>query len=91
VIYVLHFDEKYKHAGHYLGYTNNVERRMQQHRSGHSVPLMDAVNAAGIPWMLAATFKGDKAMEKALRHRKNTPRFCPQCIQARVLARMEGK
>jgi predicted GIY-YIG superfamily endonuclease len=88
MIYILHFEEKYKHAGHYLGYTAHVERRIQQHQSGHSVPLMDAVNAAGIPWMLAAILDGDKATEKRLRLRKNTPRFCPQCRQARIAAKV---
>ena len=79
-VYLIHFQHRYKHAGHYLGYSSNVIRRMKQHQSGSGVPLMRAVNEAGIPWQLVRTWDGgDMGLEKQLRHRKNNPRLCPIC------------
>jgi predicted GIY-YIG superfamily endonuclease len=79
-VYLIHFQQRYKHAGHYLGYSANVNRRMRQHQSGYGVPLMRAVNDAGIPWQLVRTWDdGDMALEKRLRHQNNNPRFCPLC------------
>jgi hypothetical protein len=33
-IYLLHFDPPYKHAGHYLGYASDIDRRISEHQTG---------------------------------------------------------
>lgn len=33
-VYLLHFEPRYKHAGHYLGYAEDIERRVDEHRRG---------------------------------------------------------
>ena len=33
-VYLLHFDQPYKHARHYLGYTVNVDQRLAMHAAG---------------------------------------------------------
>ena len=39
VIYLLHFSHSYRHARHYLGYTENLEQRLAQHRAGRGSPV----------------------------------------------------
>jgi predicted GIY-YIG superfamily endonuclease len=34
IIYLLHFERSYRHARHYLGWTENLEQRLAQHRAG---------------------------------------------------------
>ena len=34
LIYLLHFDRSYRHARHYLGYTENLDARLAAHRAG---------------------------------------------------------
>jgi hypothetical protein len=87
-IYLLHLQRSYKHARHYLGYTENLERRLAQHRAGRgSSPLIAAAIAAGIEFELAATWPGDRAEERRRHEFKNSPaRLCPICrAEARQL------
>ena len=73
-VYLLHFSEPYYHARHYLGYTNNLEARIERHKAGNGSPLVAAVVAAGIGVELARTWNGDRHLERRLKNRKNTPR-----------------
>ncbi|HLI06510.1 MAG TPA: hypothetical protein VKV40_08080 [Ktedonobacteraceae bacterium] len=82
-VYLLHFEEPYKHARHYLGYSKHVDIRLDQHAQGRGVPLMRAVHRAGIAWCLARTWEGDWGLEKYLRRQHHGPRFCPFCRQDR--------
>jgi predicted GIY-YIG superfamily endonuclease len=34
VVYLLHFDRPYKRARHYLGFAEDLERRLELHRAG---------------------------------------------------------
>ena len=34
VIYLLHFERSYRHARHYLGYSDNLAARLDAHRAG---------------------------------------------------------
>jgi predicted GIY-YIG superfamily endonuclease len=35
IVYLLHFDQPYKHARHYVGWTaRNVKRRLAEHEAG---------------------------------------------------------
>lgn len=49
-IYLIHFEKPYKHARHYLGYTNDLEKRLARHRNGNGARLIDVINNAGIKW-----------------------------------------
>lgn len=79
-IYLLHFDRPYVHACHYLGITNDIKRRLQEHRSGNASSLTCAVSSAGIGWQVVRTWQakiyGD---EHTLKRRKNSPQLCPIC------------
>jgi hypothetical protein len=38
-VYLLHFDRPYKHARHYLGWTANLQARLDSHRAGHGARI----------------------------------------------------
>jgi len=47
-VYLLHFNEPYKHARHYVGWTaRNVKRRLAEHEDGRGARLLAVVRAAG--------------------------------------------
>jgi hypothetical protein len=80
VIYLLHFERSFKHARHYLGWTEDLDRRLAQHRAGRGSPLIAAATADGITFELAATWPGDRTEERRLHRYKNSPgRLCPIC------------
>lgn len=77
--YLLHFDEPYKHARHYLGGTTCLAKRIAHHRNGTGARLTRAVAKAGIHITVARTWKGGFAKEKELRRGRNNKRLCPIC------------
>lgn len=78
ILYLIHFESKYAHAQHYLGLSNNLERRMAEHRCGQGNPLMKAVTLAGIPWSVVRTWPdADRMQEVQLKRRKNAWKLCP--------------
>jgi len=40
IVYLLHFERSYRHARHYIGFTQNLEQRLEQHRAGRGSPLL---------------------------------------------------
>lgn len=83
-IYLLHFNEPYKHAQHYLGWTIDLEERLRAHERGigRTSALTRAVVAAGITWVLARTWRGDTYDEKKLKGYGSMKRLCPICLEA---------
>jgi hypothetical protein len=79
-IYLLHLQRSYRHARHYIGFTQNLEQRLAEHRAGRGSPLIAAAAADGIQFELAAVWPGDRNRERQLHNYKNTPRrLCPLC------------
>ena len=60
IVYLLHFDRSYRHARHYIGFTQNLEQRLEEHRAGRGSPLVAAAIADGIDFQLAAIWEGDR-------------------------------
>ena len=78
--YLLHFERPYKHARHYLGFAEDLERRLELHRAGRGARLVEVVVAAGIGFRLVRTWEGDRTLERILKNRHNAPaRLCPLC------------
>ena len=82
--YLLHFDEKLAHAGHYLGASQDVPWRLTQHGKADGSALMVAVKLAGIGWVLAREWRTTTAreaylLEVSLKRRKNGKSLCPVC------------
>lgn len=83
-IYLLHFKQKFHHAGHYLGSTNNLEARLKEHQSGFGAKITGAAAQAGIDWKLARVWEGDRSLEQQLKRQKNSPRLCPCCNPSKI-------
>ena len=85
IVYLIHFDEPYKHARHYMGSTTefNMEARLDHHMSGRGSRLMAAVSSAGIPWRVVRLWAGDKNIERKMKNnvRGNTGAYCPLCAK----------
>jgi hypothetical protein len=82
VVYLLHFSEPISPlhtAQHYLGWTNDLYRRLRAHEQGHGARLTQVALERGIRWRLAAIWPGDRGYERLLKRRKGAPRFCPIC------------
>jgi hypothetical protein len=63
-VYLLHFERPYRHARHYLGFAEDLERRLELHRAGRGARLVDVVVAAGIGFQLVRTWEGDRTLER---------------------------
>lgn len=81
-LYLLHFEPRYRHAAHYLGYADDVRRRVHEHAAGgsKSSPLVRALLAAGGRfWLAAIVVDGDRTLERRLKRRHGLGRICPIC------------
>ncbi|OJW08019.1 MAG: hypothetical protein BGO49_20735 [Planctomycetales bacterium 71-10] len=79
-VYLIHFQTRYRHAGHYLGFATDLEQRLDQHRAGRGARLLEVVGGAGIGWKVVRVWAGDRAFERTLKRRKKAPkRLCPIC------------
>lgn len=85
-VYLLHFEEPIGdlnnprgQARHYLGYTDDLEQRLQAHRAGNGSAIMAEVARLGIEWQLARTWNGARDLERRLKNQHNGPRLCPLC------------
>jgi predicted GIY-YIG superfamily endonuclease len=82
VVYLIHFERPYHHARHYVGYTNDLADRIEQHRAGSGSRLLRAVSAAGIGFQVAWIWRsGSRRFERMVHRRKNTPKLCPLCMK----------
>ena len=90
IVYLLHFDRSYRHARHYIGFTRNLEQRLEEHRAGRGSPLIAAAIADGIDFELAAIWEGDRHDERRLHRQKNTrAQLCPVCVASERAAATE--
>jgi predicted GIY-YIG superfamily endonuclease len=78
-IYMLHFLEPYRHARHYVGWTDSLTARLDAHQRGHGARLLAIVHQAGIGFVLARTTTGDRHVERAIKNAGGSPRYCPVC------------
>lgn len=81
-LYLLHLEPPYQHAGHYLGFAVNIERRVRQHlrATGKASPLVRAALEAGSTVELARVWPdGDRTLERRLKNQHGHGRFCPIC------------
>lgn len=78
-VYLLHFDQPYQHARHYLGSSDDLLARLEAHRCGRGARLMEVVVTVGIGFVLARTWPGGRDVERRLKNQHNAPRLCPIC------------
>lgn len=79
-VYLLHFEQPYRHARHYIGWSENLAYRLAHHRAGTGARLTAAVSAAGGRYVVARLWVGTRADERRLKRWKNAgARICPIC------------
>jgi len=83
-VYLIHFNEPYKHARHYLGSTACLESRLQLHKNGNGARLMEVVTDAGISWQVSRLWPCEtsleaRLLERRLKHWHGSNQFCPLC------------
>ncbi len=91
VVYLIHFDQPYYHARHYLGTTTDLEWRLRQHALGRragGARSMEVIMQAGITWRLAAVWPGGRDLERRLKAWGGSGQFCPICKAERIAAQM---
>jgi hypothetical protein len=85
-VYLLHFDQRYEHAGHYTGHADDFSNRVAEQASGDSraARLMQVITQAGIGFRLARVWPGaSKARERQLKNSGGASRYCPICQDER--------
>lgn len=80
-VYLLHLTPPYRHARHYLGYTDQLpEERLKDHLEGRGSPLIRAAVGIGVEVTLARVWKRkSRTFERELKNKKNAPKLCPIC------------
>jgi hypothetical protein len=87
-VYLLHFDQRYEHAGHYTGFAESsgaegsgLLNRLGEHAAGRGARLVEVITQAGISFRLARTWPGvTRAREQQLKRQGGASRRCPICL-----------
>jgi predicted GIY-YIG superfamily endonuclease len=79
VIYMLHFSQPYKHARHYVGWSEDFLDRLDTHAAGHGARLVAVIWHAGIGFTLVRIREGTRRTERAIKNAGGAPRYCPAC------------
>jgi hypothetical protein len=83
-VYLLHFDQRYEHAGHYTGWAEDLDHRLAEHLGGRAARLLQVITQAGIGFRLARTWPGvTRARERQLKNQGGASRYCPICQEDR--------
>ena len=94
MVYVLHLSKKIGgHAGHYCGWSANLEARLLAHRNGNSSALMAEAKRLGITFALTYARPGTKADERKIKRDRGVLRLCSLCRKeelAKKAARQKG-
>jgi hypothetical protein len=85
-VYLLHFIDpatgkpaKYKHAGHYVGWSENLDARVKAHMDGTGARLVEVITNAGLSFTVVRTWPGTRALVRRIKNRHNASRICPEC------------
>jgi predicted GIY-YIG superfamily endonuclease len=85
MVYLIHFDRPYKHAQHYIGYTEQLDKRIHSHEhTADGARLLQVVREAGIGFSVVRTWpEGDRSFERRLKRQKKSRCLCPVCREER--------
>ena len=89
--YLICLDQPYFHARHYVGYADDIARRIATHRKGQGSPLLAAALAVGIDFRVVRVWPGaDRHFERRL-HNRHGSRLCPElaCVSAQRERRLQ--
>ena len=80
VVYLLHFDRPYQGSmRHYVGWTRNLDKRIEQHRAGDvgSATTRRAFEQ-GIGFVVARTWPATRDLEQRIK-KCGIAKYCPLC------------
>jgi hypothetical protein len=79
--YLLHFDSPLSHARHYIGWSWNIDQRVEHHAMHPDRPhMLRELKKAGISFTLVRIWPGyTRDQERLLKNRHEGPKFCPLC------------
>ena len=67
-------------ASHYLGWAEDVDARMVEHRAGRGARILAACVAQGIGFEVVRSWVDlDRSFERRLKRQHNAWRHCPRC------------
>src|SRR5262245_11224638 len=79
-VYLFHFTPRYKHAGHYTGYADDLPTRITEQLAGRGAHLVRIALQNGCTLHLAKIWQGkDRKFERKLKNRGSAARYCPIC------------
>jgi predicted GIY-YIG superfamily endonuclease len=82
MVYLIHFEKKFKHAQHYIGFCKdgNLKKRIKRHRKGDGAKLLRAVSLAGIEYNIVRVWDdGTQDFERRMKKTHHRELFCPIC------------
>ena len=79
IIYMLHFHQPYRHARHYVGWTEDLLHRLDRHARGTGARLIAVIAHAGIGFSLVRICEGTRTTERAIKNAGGAVRYCPVC------------
>ena len=68
-------------AQHFIGHTEDLDRRLAEHRGAHTAAIMRAVNEAGIGWHVVRTWPGTRDTQRAIKNLRSGRRLCLECTE----------
>lgn len=86
-VYLLHFDRKVSdQAQHYVGYAEDVDARVAEHRAGRGARLTQVCVERGIGFEVVRIWPdGDRNLERRIKNTHHRERYCPVCQAARQI------
>jgi predicted GIY-YIG superfamily endonuclease len=88
MVYLIHFDQPFRHASHYIGWTRDkktLKSRIRHHQEGSGANLLRHVARAGIAFRVVRTWDdADRHFERRLKNRGSAKRICPVCKSCRT-------
>jgi predicted GIY-YIG superfamily endonuclease len=97
--YLVHFDRAIGNeanpramARHYIGWADNLDARLAEHRAGRGARLLAACGREGIGWAVVRTWAGvTRSTERSLKNRKQAWSLCPMCRAERGVSEPVGE
>jgi len=80
-VYLIHFEEKLAHAGHYLGKAENIEERLARHKKGNGARILKELKQKGIDFQIVRIWENvSPNFERKLKIAGHNNKLCPICF-----------
>lgn len=80
-VYLLHFERKISHSQHYIGFAEDVEKRIAKHRADSDARIVQVFTERGIGFTVARVWENKtREFERYLKDKyKRASYLCPIC------------